>query len=112
MSGLTINFAKSEVMVLGYSGEESRRIANMLNYRLGSFPTSYLGLPISDSRLQAKDLRPTVSKLQPMAPVTTTVTMTVPSPALPNSPCPSSIAPGHGLQRACAPTLPWPGFSF
>uniref|UniRef100_A0A453NDF5 Uncharacterized protein n=1 Tax=Aegilops tauschii subsp. strangulata TaxID=200361 RepID=A0A453NDF5_AEGTS len=65
MSGLTINFAKSEVMVLGYFEEEAQRIANRLNCRLGSFPTAYLGMPISDTRLQEKDFRPIISKLQP-----------------------------------------------
>ena len=39
-------------------------IANRLNCRLGSFPTTYLGTPISDSRLLAADLRPFVTKLQ------------------------------------------------
>src|SRR3954471_14786858 len=64
MSGLKINFDKSDVMVMGYSPSESLAITNRLNCRLGSFPTSYLGTPISDSRLSAADLRPTVSKLQ------------------------------------------------
>ena len=36
MSGLTINFARSEVMVLGYSQPEAQRIANRLNCRLGT----------------------------------------------------------------------------
>ncbi|KAE8793679.1 ABC transporter G family member 37 [Hordeum vulgare] len=64
MTGLTINFAKSEVMVLGYSNEEKLSIANRLNYRPGTFPTTYLGMPISDSRILEKDLRPSVTKLQ------------------------------------------------
>ena len=64
MSGLKINFDKSDVMIMGYSPLESQAIANRLNCRLGSFPTSYLGTPISDSRLSAADLRPAISKLQ------------------------------------------------
>jgi hypothetical protein len=32
MSGLKINYHKSEVMVLGVSGDESARIARLLNY--------------------------------------------------------------------------------
>ena len=64
MSGLKINFEKSDVMVMGYSPSESMTIANRLNCRLGSFPTSYLGTPISDSRLSVADLRPSVTKLQ------------------------------------------------
>ena len=64
MFGLKINFDKSDVMVMGYSPTESLAIANRLNCRLGSFPTTYLGTPISDSRLLAADLRPSVTKLQ------------------------------------------------
>ena len=41
MSGLKINFDKSDVMVMGYSPAEALDIAN----RLGSFPTTYLGTP-------------------------------------------------------------------
>uniref|UniRef100_A0A453MIS0 Reverse transcriptase domain-containing protein n=1 Tax=Aegilops tauschii subsp. strangulata TaxID=200361 RepID=A0A453MIS0_AEGTS len=64
MSGLTINFDKSEVMVLGFPPEEAQGIADRLNCRLGSFPTTYLGIPISDSRLTVADLRPSVTRMQ------------------------------------------------
>uniref|UniRef100_A0A453KE83 Reverse transcriptase domain-containing protein n=1 Tax=Aegilops tauschii subsp. strangulata TaxID=200361 RepID=A0A453KE83_AEGTS len=64
MSGLTINFDKSEVMILGYPPEEAQAIADRLNCRLGTFPTTYLGIPISDSRLTVADLRPTVTRMQ------------------------------------------------
>ena len=36
LSGLRINFHKSEVMVLGSPDLEQQRIANMLNCKLGS----------------------------------------------------------------------------
>uniref|UniRef100_A0A453NLQ1 Reverse transcriptase domain-containing protein n=1 Tax=Aegilops tauschii subsp. strangulata TaxID=200361 RepID=A0A453NLQ1_AEGTS len=49
MSGLTINFDKSEVVILGYPPEEALAIADRLNYHLGTFPMTYLGIPISDS---------------------------------------------------------------
>ena len=64
LSGLTINFAKSEVMVLGYSQAEAQRIANRLNCRLGSFPTTYLGKTISDTCLLEKDFHLIVAKLK------------------------------------------------
>ena len=51
-------------MVLGYSPFDSQSIAIRLNFRLGSFPTTYLGIPISDSHLSVADLRPSVLKLQ------------------------------------------------
>ena len=46
MSGLKINFDKSDVMVMGYSPAEALDIANRLNCRLGSLPTTYLGTPL------------------------------------------------------------------
>ncbi|KAE8810171.1 ABC transporter G family member 37 [Hordeum vulgare] len=64
MFALTINFSKSEVMVLGYTYEEKLSIANRLNCRLRTFPTTYLGMPINDSRILEKDLRLAVDKFQ------------------------------------------------
>jgi hypothetical protein len=51
MSGLKINYHKSEVIVLGQSTEIQHRVADMLNCKLGAFPFVYLGLPISDRKL-------------------------------------------------------------
>jgi hypothetical protein len=53
MSGLSINFDKSEVHVMGMTNPEQRRVANMLNCRLGQFPMKYLGFPVSDKPLRA-----------------------------------------------------------
>lgn len=64
MSGLTINFVKSEVMVMGYSDQERSQIANLLNCQLGSFPMSYLGLPVSDNLVRMRELRPVVDKVE------------------------------------------------
>jgi hypothetical protein len=51
MSGLKINYHKSEEFVLGQRNNERTSIANTLNCKLGSFPFTYLGLPISDRKL-------------------------------------------------------------
>ncbi|KAE8774403.1 ABC transporter G family member 37 [Hordeum vulgare] len=59
MCGLKINFDKSEVMILGYPPKESQIIVDRLNCQLGSFPTSYVGVTISDSCLSVAELRPT-----------------------------------------------------
>ena len=64
MSGLKINFDKSEVVVLGYPPEEQRRIADNLNCRLSTFPVSYLGMPIRDSRILIRDLEPLVGRVK------------------------------------------------
>jgi hypothetical protein len=50
MSGLKINYHKSEVYVFGVDQQEER-IANMLNCKLGEWPMKYLGIPISEQRL-------------------------------------------------------------
>jgi hypothetical protein len=55
MSGLSINFDKSEVHVMGMKTLEQRRVANRLNCRLGQFPLKYLGLPVSDKPLRVSD---------------------------------------------------------
>jgi hypothetical protein len=55
MSGLSINFDKSEVHVMGMTNLEQRRVANMLNCRLGQFPMKYLGVLVSDKPLRVSD---------------------------------------------------------
>jgi hypothetical protein len=56
MSGIKINYQKSEVIVLRASKEESSQIARWLNCREGSLQMKYLGVPISDKMLFAADL--------------------------------------------------------
>jgi retron-type reverse transcriptase len=51
MSGLKINYHKSEVVTFGVDKENEDNIANMLNCKVGSLPMKYLGFPISDKRL-------------------------------------------------------------
>lgn len=51
LSGLKINFHKSDVYVFGFSQPEKEEMANMLNCSLGELPLKYLGIPISDSHL-------------------------------------------------------------
>ena len=46
MSGLKINFNKSEVMVLGFDDVDRQRIADNLNCNLAEFPITYLGFPM------------------------------------------------------------------
>jgi hypothetical protein len=45
MSGLKINYEKSELFVVGVEDEERIRVANLFNCKVGSFPTKYLGVP-------------------------------------------------------------------
>jgi hypothetical protein len=48
MSGLKINFNKSEAIAVGTTGQDWVRFANLLNCKLGKFPISYMGLPVSE----------------------------------------------------------------
>jgi hypothetical protein len=67
MSGLRTNFNKSEVLILGYSSEDQQRIADNLNCRLSSFPMTYLGMPIRDTRILIKDVEPLVGRVRTKA---------------------------------------------
>uniref|UniRef100_J3N0S4 CCHC-type domain-containing protein n=1 Tax=Oryza brachyantha TaxID=4533 RepID=J3N0S4_ORYBR len=53
ISGMKINYHKSEVFSVGISPEGEQRVANTLNCNSGSFPLRYLGLPMSPNRLRA-----------------------------------------------------------
>jgi hypothetical protein len=64
MSGLKINYHKSEVATFGVDKENENSIANMLNCKVGSLPMKYLGFPISDKRLGVKAFRDIVEKLR------------------------------------------------
>jgi hypothetical protein len=55
MSGLKINFDKSQVVVAGVAPEEKRIVADMLNCKPGSLPMKYLGLPVRDRPLRVAD---------------------------------------------------------
>jgi hypothetical protein len=46
MSGLNINFHKSEIYAFGVPQQEKEKMANMLNCKLGCWPMKYLGIPI------------------------------------------------------------------
>lgn len=63
LSGLKINFSKSEVIVTRVKDNEALRVSQLLNCSLGSFPFKYLGLPISLFHLCAKEFKPLVSKV-------------------------------------------------
>lgn len=63
LSGLKINFHKSEVYVFGYPQQEKERMANMLNCVLGRLPLRYLGIPVSDHHLDMGAFNPILQKM-------------------------------------------------
>jgi hypothetical protein len=63
LSGLKINYHKSEVFVFGVNQKEKENLANMLNYMLGEFPMKYLGIPISYKHLNMSAFSPITQKM-------------------------------------------------
>ena len=51
-------------MIFGYSEEDQQRIADNLNCRLASFPVTYLGVPVRDTRILSKDFEPLISRVK------------------------------------------------
>ena len=51
MFGMKINFDKSEVFVVGVESSEHQRIVEIFGCKMGTFPITYLGLPVSDCKL-------------------------------------------------------------
>lgn len=64
MSGLNINFYKSEVFVFWVAQTEKYDIANKLNCVLGVLPLKYLGIPISDKHLNIEKFNFILDKMR------------------------------------------------
>lgn len=64
MSGLKINYHKSEVTVFVVDKVMQVEISNMLKYKIGSLPIKYLGFPIHDKTLHIKAFEGIVSKMR------------------------------------------------
>jgi hypothetical protein len=63
LSGMKINFHKSEVIVMGVDVAEQARVARLLNCKQGKFPFTYLGFTMSDHKLTMADLEPLVASM-------------------------------------------------
>ena len=55
MSGLKINFLKSEIFSVGADDDTVRKYSEMFNCDIGSFPIKYLGVPVSYTGLKSCD---------------------------------------------------------
>ncbi|KAJ9551745.1 hypothetical protein OSB04_015790 [Centaurea solstitialis] len=64
ISGLRINMHKSKIFGVGVSNEEVQEWARGVGCVGGSFPFTYLGLPVGDSMLKKSDWRPVVDKVK------------------------------------------------
>jgi hypothetical protein len=57
-TGLAINYAKSTFVPLNLDEAEQMQISNILGCPIATFPQTYLGLPLSDSKLPRWALQP------------------------------------------------------
>ena len=64
LSGLKINFHKSDVFVFGIDQSSQETLANILNCRLGEWPMKYLGIPVSTNRLGIQVFSGIVDKMR------------------------------------------------
>jgi hypothetical protein len=64
MSGLKINFHKSELFCFGDAQDEANQYADLFGCGLGSFPISYLGIPIHHRRLTLAEWKIVEERLQ------------------------------------------------
>jgi hypothetical protein len=63
VSGMKINFHKSEFIPLNLESEKVHVIAHVLNCPVGQLPFKYLGVPIYYEKLNREDLQPLLDKL-------------------------------------------------
>lgn len=62
MTGLLLNYHKTTFIPMNVGADEAAAMASMLGCPIASFPQSYLGLPISPTRLHISDFAPLVAK--------------------------------------------------
>jgi len=55
MSGLKINFSKSEVLLTHGDQDKSLSYVDIFNCQVGSFPIRYLWVPVSPRKLNVND---------------------------------------------------------
>lgn len=55
MSGLKINFEKSEVIMISQDEQKTLAYSEMLNCAIGCCPIKYIGVPVARSRLHIMD---------------------------------------------------------
>jgi len=63
LSGMKINFEKSNLVALGLEEEESNLFARLFCCKVGDFPFNYLGVPLHYNKLTREDIQPVVDKI-------------------------------------------------
>lgn len=63
LSGMKINYNKSDMTSLNLSDEETNQLAKIFCCKIGKFPFRYLGVPLHYEKLRREDIQPIVDKV-------------------------------------------------
>ncbi|XP_071694534.1 uncharacterized mitochondrial protein AtMg01250-like [Rutidosis leptorrhynchoides] len=63
-SGLKVNFHKSCIYGIGVSQDEINRMENRFSCQVGTFPFTYLGMPIGANMSKLKSWNPVIDKIK------------------------------------------------
>lgn len=61
-SGLKINYAKSTLIAMHTPEDEAASLAQILQCKIEDFPMSYLGLPLTPSKVRKGELQPMIAR--------------------------------------------------
>lgn len=63
ISGMRINFDKSEFIPMSLEAQEAHRVARIFSCPVGSFPIKYLGIPLHFDKISREDIQPLIDKI-------------------------------------------------
>lgn len=63
VSGMTINYNKSELIPINMSEDETMRYIDVLKCKGGTFPIKYLRIPLHYDKLRREDIQPLIDKI-------------------------------------------------
>jgi hypothetical protein len=63
LSGMKINYDKSDLLVLGMDDERANEFAKKICCKRSNFPIKYLGVPLHFSKVRREDLQPVIDKI-------------------------------------------------
>lgn len=63
-TGLKVNFGKSQILPINVDAEKMKVLAGTLGCQVGSFPFTYLGLPLGTVKPKLEDFAPLLDKVQ------------------------------------------------
>lgn len=63
VSGMRINYSKSELIPIGLKPEEATSFSKIMGCTVGAFPIKYLGIPLHYDKLKREDIQPLIDKI-------------------------------------------------